>query len=197
MPYQVVYSITLVVAILMGCSQSKSSKSDKASDDANKADQPMTPETPSTTTTPTETVATDPDVEDPACWNKLLSSTEAAACSTMFAHSSRTCVAGLPKEASCTRDLINSKYGSATLNGQPAMTVIDQWIADGYQPNQCSMGSDGKLYVYFLKKTFTPKSASTDGQQRYTFADKKLGPSGSILNSIVLTTGAANSLKCD
>jgi hypothetical protein len=105
--------------------------------------------------------------------------------------------ASLTKESNCSREAIAAKYGSATLNGQPVMTSVDQWIADGYAPDQCAIGSDSKLYIYFLKKVFNPKSTDSGGDQ-YSIADKRLGPAGAILNSITLSTATASTeFSCD
>ena len=143
-------------------------------------------------------VVTEPEPTAIACWDKLLKTPAVLACAGIYSHSAKVCVtASLTKESNCSREAIAAKYGSATLNGQPVMTSVDQWIADGYAPDQCAIGSDSKLYIYFLKKVFNPKSTDSGGDQ-YSIADKRLGPAGAILNSITLSTATASTeFSCD
>ena len=128
-----------------------------------------------------------------SCWDQIFKSPEALACTTMFTFSTKTCVPGVVKQASCTRDTINAAYGTSTLNGQPVMTQVDQWIAEGYKPDQCALGSDTKLYVYFVKQNFVPKEQGNDNMNHYNVVDKSLGPPGAILTSIKLEANSPNS----
>jgi hypothetical protein len=129
---------------------------------------------------------------DGPCWDKVLDLPEARTCTGLFVYSSKTCVAGFTKEATCSKESILAKYGNATIAGQPIAAALDQWAQDGFSPQACVTGSDSKLYVYFLKKVYTPKVQSKDGlTDSYVVTDKKLGPSGAILNSIVVKEGGS------
>lgn len=116
----------------------------------------------------------------PSCWEQILKSPESLACTTMFIYSTKTCIAGVVKQTTCTRDSINAAYANATLNGQPVMPQVDQWIADGYKPDQCAIGSDNKLNVYFVKQNFVPKEQGNDNMNHYNLLEKSLGSAGVI-----------------
>ena len=175
----VILGFVVAIAGLNSCAQPKSEESPVRAPKAAAVETPV----PSGQPTPDATVA---------CWDKLLKTPQAVACTGIYTQSAKTCVtANLTKEATCTRESIAAKYGSATLNGQPVMTTVDQWIGEGYEANQCGIGSDSKLYVYFLKKVFTGKGTSPDGVDHYSIADKRLGPGGAILSSITLQTSTA------
>lgn len=190
-------AIVIAIGIIVSCAAKSSDtpKSDKSTNATNTQPPLQTPSAQSTIST----IPIDPlNVPKQSCWDQILKSPEALACTTMFVYSSKTCVPGVIKQASCTRDDVNNAYGNSTVSGQPVMTQVDQWIAEGYQPNQCAIGSDQKLYVYFVKQNFVPKEQGTDNMNHYTVADKSLGPGGAILTSIRLETNSPmSSTTCD
>ncbi len=182
--FKIPFSVTLagIFGVLVACSPAPSSAPAPA---AKKS------KTNSNTTQTDGSQSTGDLSEEVPCWEKILSTPAVTSCSGIYAFSSATCASGITKEASCTRDVIASKYGTATLSGKPVMETVDQWISEGYEPNQCGVGSDGKFYAYFIKKTFTPKNEATNSSSSYTVADKKLGSGGDILNSIVVKSGGS------
>jgi len=123
------------------------------------------------------------------CWEKIFDTPAVKACSGIYVFSAAACVTGFTKESSCTRDLIATKYGSAVIGTTPVMTSVDQWITEGFEPNQCATGSDGKFYAYFVKKTFTAAENGAATGDSYAIVDKKLGSSGAVLSSIALKSG--------
>lgn len=190
-PYATVFAT--VCTIIVACAQ-QSSDSPKKSTTSNA--QPSIPPLGNPQLSPLPSASVLPSSGPiQACWDKILKSPAALACTTMFAYSSQTCVPGVTKQASCTREDINKVYGSAQTNGQPVMTTVDQWIAAGYTDMQCAIGSDTKLYVYFLKKTFTGGDKNT--ASTYKFEEQTLGPAGAILSSIKLNPiGSSNAGVC-
>ncbi|MCX6116153.1 MAG: hypothetical protein NT027_01315 [Proteobacteria bacterium] len=130
------------------------------------------------------------------CWEKVLQTEAAKACQGIYAYSSASCAINLKKDASCSKEIVAAKYGNATLEGKPASATLDQWASDGFEFNQCSTGSDGKLYVYLIKKVFTAGEGTASDS--YSISDKKLGPSGALLDSINLKSGGKlQSFSCD
>lgn len=194
----------LTVAVVFATACDQSSNSDKKKPSKAAEDDSTPPASP--TTVPGGPGGSDgadgsktevPEGTKMACWDQLLKTPEAVACKSLYTYSGKVCVAGLTKVATCTRESIAAVYGSATLKDQPVMTTVDQWIADGYAPNQCATGPDGKLYAYFLKKVFTP-GETTVSPDTYAIADKKLGPGGATLDSIVLqTTQTPTPVSCE
>ncbi len=197
----------LAINLVISCSAPDASETPRSKDSSNSS-----PKIDAGTAAPTTPLAT-------TCWEKVFSSPAVLACSGLYLFSSKTCVPGFTRDATCTRATVAATYQNATVNGQPMMTMVDGWIADGYEPNQCAKGSDGKLYAYFVKKIFTetpptvettpastpstptdpaatPKSTAAAGT--YSIADKKLGPPGAVFNSIVLSTqGTLDPFTCD
>lgn len=172
-----------VLAAVMACSAPSSSEAPKKSSNTAAA-QPSIPPlgTPVVAASPTAS----PNTPNQACWDQIQKSPAAVACTTMFAFSSQTCVAGVSKQASCTRDDINKVYSTAQINGQSAMAQVDKWIAAGFSEMQCAIGNaDQQLYVYFLKRTFNA-GATADIKSTYTFEEQTLGPPGAIIDSIKL-----------
>jgi hypothetical protein len=184
----------LIAAVLSAALVSCSQGGDKKKKNRNDGSEPA--ET-SGGSTGNASPTTGADTTPKPCWDKFLQTPEAKACTTLYTYSGKTCVAGVTKQADCTREVIQQKYGSAQLGDQPAMTVVDGWIGEGFEPNQCATSPDGKLYIYFLKKTFTAGAAS-GGVDQYQIADKKLGPPDAILNAIVLQNGGTPAqITCD
>lgn len=197
----------LAINLVISCSAPDASETPRSRDSSTKS--PKIDTGTAAQTTPPATT----------CWEKVLSSPTVLACSGLYLFSSKTCVPGFTREATCTRATVAATYQNATANGQPMMTMVDGWIADGYEPNQCAKGSDGKLYVYFVKKIFTgipspvgttpasTPSTPTDpaatpiptaAAGTYSIADKKLGPAGPVFDSIVLTTqGTLDPFTCN
>ena len=191
----VAFTLVSVTAIVVACSSPSSEAPKKSSSNSNTAALPSIPPlgTPQISIDPSASIS--PSAPNQACWDQLLKSPAAVACTTMFAYSSQTCVSGVTKQASCTRDDINKVYGSSQLNGKPAMTQVDAWISGGYTDMQCAIGSDQKLYVYFLKKTFSA-GATADVKSTYTFEEQTLGPPGPVLDSIKLNPAGSAPASC-
>lgn len=178
----VTFAFGAVAAIAVACSSPSSSEPPKKNSSNNTVLPSIPPlGLPQSSVSPSAA----PNTPNQACWDQILKSPAAAACTTMFAFSTQTCVPGVTKQVSCTREDINKAYSGAQINGQAVMTQVDKWIAAGYSDMQCAIGSDQKLYVYFLKKTFSA-GTTADYKSTYTFEEQSLGPPGAILDSIKL-----------